>query len=131
MPVPTNAASRTRLLIADDERLIADTLALIFLKEGYETLAVYSGEAILEELEGFQPDLLLSDVVMTGITGVQAALAMQKTRPSCKILLLSGQADTGDLFRESRVQGLHFELIGKPVDPCVLVAKLKEMRPAC
>ena len=130
MLVPTNAASRTRLLIADDERLIADTLALIFLKEGYETRAVYSGEAILEIFESFQPDLLLSDVMMPGITGVQAALILQTMYPHCKILLLSGQAETEDLLHESRVQGLKFELIGKPVPPRLLLAKLRQMERA-
>jgi|SRR6187402_19557 len=130
LPIPTNIASRTRLLIADDERLIADTLALIFRKEGYETRAVYSGEAILEEFEDFQPDLLLSDVAMPGITGVQAALLLQKMRPDCKILLISGQADTGDLLRESRMQGLRFELIAKPVPPGLLLAKLRQMERA-
>jgi len=130
MPVPTYAGPRTRLLIADDERLIADTLALIFRKAGYETRAVYSGEDLLEEAVHFQPDLLLSDVVMPGITGVQAALAIQKIRPGCKVLLLSGQADTEDLLRDSRVQGFEFELMGKPVAPSVLLAKLKEMKQA-
>jgi DNA-binding response OmpR family regulator len=128
MSIPTEARSRRRLLIADDERLIADTLAIIFRKAGYETRAVYSGEAILEEFADFEPDLLLSDVMMPGISGVQAALAIQQIRPQCKVLLISGQADTEDLLRESRALGLEFELVGKPVSPDVLLAKLRSMR---
>ena len=64
--------------IADDEPIIADTLAIILNQAGFEARAVYSGEEALIMAKSFQPDLLISDVVMTGITGIAA----QKPSPS-------------------------------------------------
>jgi DNA-binding response OmpR family regulator len=52
-----------RILIADDERVIADTLAAILGQVGFSTRAVYSGETALEIAEFYLPDMFISDVV--------------------------------------------------------------------
>ena len=117
---------RTRVLIADDERVIANTLAIILTRAGFETCAVYSGEAAVQVLGSFEPDLLISDVVMTGMTGVDAAIAVRMQRPSCKVLLFSGQASTADLLHRARAQGHEFEILTKPIHPADLLDKLRE-----
>ncbi len=76
---------KSRVLVADDEQVIANTLAIILNQAGFEAKAVYSGEKAIESLEIFQPDMLISDVIMTGMTGIEAAIATRQKMPSCKI----------------------------------------------
>ena len=70
--------SKPRVLVADDEQVIANTLAIILNQAGFEARAVYSGEKAIESLETFQPDMLISDVIMTGMTGIEAAIATRE-----------------------------------------------------
>jgi CheY-like chemotaxis protein len=118
-------SSKPRVLVADDEQVIANTLAIILNQAGFEARAVYSGEKAIESLDTFMPDMLISDVIMTGMTGIEAAIATRSKRPSCKILLFSGQAATADLLEKARAQGHEFEILAKPVHPTDLLAKLR------
>jgi CheY-like chemotaxis protein len=125
MPEQTVAASKPRVLVADDEQVIANTLVIILNQAGFEARAVYSGEKAIELLDEFKPDMLISDVIMTGMTGIEAAIEVRKLLPKCKILLFSGQAATADLLERARTQGHEFEILAKPVHPTDLLAKLR------
>lgn len=114
-----------KVLIADDERAIADTLAVILTNAGFETRAVYSGEAAVAMAEDFRPNMLITDVVMPGINGIEAAIEIGAMLPNCKILLFSGQAATVSLLEEARAQGHEFEILAKPVHPSDLLARLR------
>jgi CheY-like chemotaxis protein len=117
--------SKRKVLVADDEQVIANTLAIILNQAGFEARAVYSGEAAIEALDSFQPDMLITDVIMTGITGIDAAIATRARLPRCKVLLFSGQAATSGLLDQARRQGHEFEILAKPVHPTDLLAKLR------
>ena len=121
----TTNSPKLRVLVADDEQVIANTLAIILNQAGFEARAVYSGEKALEELDSFQPDMLISDVIMTGMTGIEVAIETRKKLPNCKVLLFSGQAATADLLERARVQGHEFDILAKPVHPTDLLAKLR------
>ena len=94
-----------RVLVVDDESVIADSLALIFRASGFEARAVYSGERALELAPMFEPDVLISDVVMRGITGIEVAIYVRENLPGCRILLFSGQATTSDLIQAADTKG--------------------------
>ena len=121
----TDDSPKLKVIVADDEHIIADTLALILNGSGYEARPVYSGESAVEVVGSFEADVLISDVVMTGMTGVEAAIEIRTLRPSCKVLLFSGQAATADLLHDARLQGHSFEIIAKPVHPAELLARLR------
>ena len=125
MPENTSAQAKRRVLVADDEQVIANTLAIILNQAGFEARAVYSGEKAIESLDEFQPDMLISDVIMTGMTGIEAAIEVRTRLPKCKVLLFSGQAATADLLERARTQGHEFEILAKPVHPTDLLAKLR------
>jgi CheY-like chemotaxis protein len=125
MPEQTSTHTKPRVLVADDEQVIANTLVIILNQNGFEGRAVYSGEKAIESLEEFQPDMLISDVIMTGMTGIEAAIEVRNRLPKCKILLFSGQAATADLLERARAQGHEFEILAKPVHPTDLLAKLR------
>ncbi len=121
----TTPSTKPRVLVADDEQVIANTLAIILNQAGFEAKAVYSGESAVEILDEFQPNMLISDVIMTGMTGIEAAIKVRAKLPTCKILLFSGQAATADLLEKARAQGHEFEILAKPVHPTDLLAKLR------
>jgi CheY-like chemotaxis protein len=114
----------TRVLIADDERLIADTLVLILNHKGFQSSAVYSGEDAVEAATALQPDVVITDVVMGGMTGVEAAIHIRRNVPGCRVILFSGQAETVDLLRQAKDAGHTFELLSKPVHPQVILDHL-------
>ncbi len=121
----TTTSAKPRVLVADDEQVIANTLAIILNQAGFEAKAVYSGENAVESLDDFQPNMLISDVIMTGMTGIEAAIKVRAKLPACKILLFSGQAATADLLEKARAQGHEFEILAKPVHPTDLLSKLR------
>ncbi len=122
--MPENHA-KPKVLVADDEKVIADTLAMILNQSGFEARAVYSGEKALELASAFKPDMLISDVIMAGLNGIDAAIRVRTLLPAIKILLFSGQAATADLLEKAREQGYEFEILAKPVHPQDLLTKLR------
>ncbi len=118
-------SAKPKVLVADDERVIADTLATILNQSGFEARAVYSGERALELAKTFAPDMLICDVIMADLNGIDAAIKVRALLPKIKILLFSGQAATADLLEKARTQGYEFEILAKPVHPQDLLTKLR------
>jgi CheY-like chemotaxis protein len=116
---------RRKVLVVDDEKVIADTLAIILNQNGYEASAVYSGKSAVERAKEVVPDLVISDVIMPDMNGIEAATQIRTELPATKILLFSGQAATADLLENARAQGHEFEILAKPVHPADLLAKIK------
>jgi len=116
---------KPKVLVADDERVIADTLAMILNQSGFEARAVYSGEKALELAPTYQPDMLISDVIMADLNGIDAAIRIRALLPSIKILLFSGQAATADLLEKARRDGHEFDILAKPVHPQDLLNRLR------
>jgi CheY-like chemotaxis protein len=120
-----HAGKKPIVLVVDDEQVIADTLAKILDLNGYDASAVYTGTAAVESARSLRPDLIISDVIMPDMNGIEAAISIRSFLPSCKILLFSGQAATADLLEDARAHGHEFEILAKPVHPSDLLAKLK------
>jgi len=118
--------AKPKVLVADDERVIADSLAMILNQSGFEARAVYSGEKVLELVSSFAPDMLISDVIMAGLNGIDAAIRVREMLPRIKILLFSGQAATANLLENARSNGYEFEILTKPVHPQDLLARLRK-----
>ena len=122
--MPENS-QKSKVLVADDERVIADTLAMILNQSGFQARVAYTGEKALELAAEFKPDMLISDVIMGGLNGIDAAIKIREILPNIKILLFAGQAATADLLEKARAQGYEFEILAKPVHPQDLLAKLR------
>jgi CheY-like chemotaxis protein len=113
-----------KIIVVDDEPIIADTLANILNGEGHNALAFSGGEAAIRLAEVMQPDLLVTDVVMPGMDGIETAKAMLKIVPGCRIILFSGQAESTDMVSKARADGHVFEVLAKPVNPELLLAAI-------
>ncbi len=124
MPTSSNRP-KPKVLVVDDEHVIADTLAIILNQHGFDATPVYTGTQAVEQARSVRPDLVISDVIMPDMNGIEAAIHIRDFLPSCKILLFSGQAATADLLESARAQGHEFEILAKPVHPQDLLAKLR------
>jgi DNA-binding NarL/FixJ family response regulator len=69
--------------------------------------------------------LLIADVVMPHMTGIELAIQVKSKYPKCKVLLLSGRTISADLLEEANKAGHHFALLAKPVHATELLATLK------
>jgi DNA-binding NtrC family response regulator len=113
-----------RVFVVDDEPVIASTLAAILKLHGYAAAFFTSPREALRAAQSKAPDLLISDVVMPGISGIDLAIQMKAQYPACKVLLFSGQATTRDLLKDARTQGHDFLLIEKPIHPSDMLSKI-------
>lgn len=116
---------RSKVLVVDDHTLIADTLVEILGGAGFDAVAAYDGWEALEKVSRFQPDWLISDVLMPRMNGVELAITIRQSHPEMAILLFSGQAGVSDILWEGQRRGFEFELIAKPVHPLKLIERLK------
>ncbi len=113
-----------RVLVVDDEKLVADTLSDILGGAGFVVLAVYDGVSAMEIVSGFEPDYLLTDVLMPGMNGVELAIEIQRLHPLVKVLLFSGQAGISEILNNGKQRGFEFEIIAKPIHPLKLIERL-------
>ena len=113
------------VFVVDDEPIIADTLAVILNRSGFVAKSFHRPAEVLEAAELIVPDLLVSDVVMPGMTGVELANRIRSQYPECKCLLFSGQANTRELLRSAH-DDYEFEILSKPIHPADLLAKIEQ-----
>ncbi|HEV2134842.1 MAG TPA: response regulator [Terracidiphilus sp.] len=119
---PAAAEYRPSVLIVDDESVIADTLTEILCRSGYAAIAAYDAESALETSLMKPPEMLITDVVLPGMSGIELAIQIKRIFPDCKTLLFSGQASTSDMLAAANSAGHHFTLLSKPVHPKDLLA---------
>ena len=117
---------KTTVLVVDDERLIADTTVEILKRFGFRATCAYDGQSALEMALQLIPDIVLTDVVMPRMNGVQLAIAIRKALPGAEVILLSGQAGVSDIVERGRKDGHCFELIAKPIHPEKLLQRLRQ-----
>jgi CheY-like chemotaxis protein len=121
----TSGRRMQRVLVVDDERLIAETVTAILNENGFEAVEAYNGEEALEAARKFHPDIVLSDVLMPKMSGVELGIKIRLEFPGTRIFLFSGQAATSELMRKAQDDGYTFELFPKPIHPEDLIAKLR------
>ena len=110
MDIPRNR----KILIVDDEQIIADTLAAVFSTHGYEPRVAYSAEQSLEVIAKWEPDLAIIDVVLPAMNGIDLAILLQANYPSIRVLLISGQLLAGVLLHDATERGHQFQILAKP-----------------
>jgi len=120
----TKESKALRVLIVDDEVIIADSLASILKDKGFAATAAYNGEQALELAPTVEPDVLLSDVVMPGISGTELALRLIRLLPSCRVVLYSSIAVVTNLLKAPGATDYPFKLLAKPIHPDDLIAHL-------
>jgi CheY-like chemotaxis protein len=119
--------SRSCIFVVDDEPTIASSLAAILQISGFSASFFTSPLEALAAARLESPDLVISDVAMPGISGIDLAIQIRAQYPNCKILLFSGQAGTLDLLEAARAEGYDFRLLQKPVIPSEFLSEIEEL----
>ena len=114
--------AKQKILIVDDDNNIAELISLYLTKECYECRIVNDGEEALKEVEAFQPNLVLLDLMLPGIDGYQVCREIRH-KSNLPIIMLSAKGEVFD-----KVLGLELgadDYIIKPFDSKELVARVK------
>lgn len=115
---------KPRVLVVDDDQITADTLTEILKANGYAAEALYSGEATLEWIERNHPDVVLTDVRMRKVSGVETAARVRTLHPECRVILFTAaELSTED---KQTVEQLGLEFIERPMHPVELLARLRD-----
>lgn len=115
------------IYVVDDEPVIATTLAAILARFGYSARAFIDPHEALKAAQADPPAMLLSDMMMPGMSGVELALGIRECFPGCKVLLFSGAATTADLLQAANDDGHHFHLLTKPIHPSDLLRAIRDL----
>ena len=124
-PPPTAApASLRRILVADDKVDGADSLAMLFTLKGHQVETAHDGPAALAAVRSFQPDIVLLDIGLPGMSGYEVAKHLQREPARKKMLLvaLTGYCQPKDQLR-SKQAGFDFHIV-KPASPQALASLL-------
>src|ERR1051326_6953721 len=119
-----------KILVVDDEPIIADTLVDILGGDGHKAFAVSDGESAIKWAQMLHPDAVISDVIMPGMDGIEASKRILQVLPNCRVILFSGQAASTALVETAKDECCVFELLAKPINPETLLEKLKSSGPA-
>ncbi len=112
------------ILVVDDEPDLRDLLSETLSEEGFRVHTAPSGEAALEHISGGGPaDLVLMDVVMPGISGVEAMERMRRVRPGLPVVLMSGAPPPVRPWPPPEAAAF----LAKPLDMKRLVAELRAL----
>ena len=114
------------LMILDDDTAVRQTWTIIFRQQGYEVVPVDRGEAAIEAAHENAPDLLLADIRLPDMTGIEAAKRVREIAPHCHILLISGDGESGEVLDMARAQGVNFEVLPKPISPPDLIRRIAD-----
>jgi DNA-binding response OmpR family regulator len=110
-----------RILIVEDEKVIADTLGQILTANGYETRIAYSAEDATSIASTWTPSLAIVDVMLPKMNGIDFGVLLKKEIAGCRVLLFSGQPSVEELMQKARREGHEFDILAKPVHPTVML----------
>lgn len=122
------SSRKQRVLVVDDEQMIAQSLRDILTRAGFDTAFALSGTEAIALAEQICPDIVISDVIMPDIDGVQTAIRIRRACPDARILLFSGQAATTDILARASAEGHDFDLLPKPIHPARLLAFIRRLK---
>jgi len=109
-----------KVLVVDDERSILDTLEILLRGEGFEVDVAQSGREALDRFPDFAPDVVVADIRMPGVTGIELLSAVKEADPETPVILMTAQASL-----QSAVQAVNqgaFYYLQKPFSNADLIA---------
>ncbi|RKI42976.1 response regulator [bacterium D16-51] len=118
---------KTTILVVDDSPFASKQIQDLVEENGYEVIGyAKNGEEGIRMYEDLHPDIVVMDIIMPGIDGLETAEILLKKDPDATILMLSSLCDSGTL-EEVKAIGLKY-LIPKPWEDDVLLATLEMLK---
>ena len=113
-PTPEPGGLKKRLLIVDDEKSIRQMLFVFFGKKGYEVIEAASGEEAMKEAEARKPDIVLLDMNMGGMNGLDTLGELLRIHPSLGVIMATAEEDD-ESVKQAMEQGAYGYVL-KPFD---------------
>jgi two-component SAPR family response regulator len=111
--------------VVDDEAMITKSLSLILGREGFEVASFTNPLEAMGHMQANPPDLLISDIMMPQLSGIDLAIQTTKSLPDCRILLVSAAPE--EVLHQARADGYDFRLLHKPLHPKDLLREIDEL----
>lgn len=127
MTATPEQSQRHKVLVVDDNEIVADTMTLVLTFGGFDAIGDYDPHHALSLAETGSFDLLLTDVMMPRMSGIELAIAASEAGFVAKVLLMSGVDATTDLLEDARGRGYAFEILPKPTNASEIIAKVGEL----
>jgi len=127
LPVPSPQTSPVRILVVDDEESIRDLCARVLTRAGYAVTTAPSGEDAVARLGRESFDLLISDIRMPGISGLEVLERAKAAFPQIRVVLITGFGTPQTLARAQQ-SGAN-RILTKPFNPMELLAAVRESLP--
>ena len=120
----STADSRPVVLVVDDERVNREILSRMLVRHGYDVLTADSGEAALERLDEQLPDLVLLDVIMTGLNGFDVLRVIRDRHRDTElpVIMVTAESERENVVRAFQ-EGAN-DYLTKPLDPQITLARV-------
>jgi len=92
-----------RILVVDDDVALAEMISIVLRGEGYTPVQAFDGQAALAHLADSTPDLILLDVMLPGLDGIEVCARIRETS-GVPIIMLTAKGDTTDVVRGSKAE---------------------------
>lgn len=115
--------TKPKVLVIDDDRMVADTLAEILRLHGFFPIPLYSGEEAVSFVERFRPDIVLSDIRMHHVDGIEAARMIRELHPECRVILFT--ATSLNTTTKQAIERSGFEFLQRPLHPQNVISTLR------
>ena len=109
--------NRLVVLVVDGEPAVADAIADVLRRSDFCAMAAYRAETALQDAAMIPPDLMIIDILLPGMNGIELAMIMEKEYPRCRVLLLTADAGAEGLLEMMRKEGRTFPVLMKPMYP--------------
>jgi CheY-like chemotaxis protein len=120
---------RPRVFVVDDEKIIATTLQMILSRNGYDATSFTNPREALNAARMRCPHLLISDVAMPGMSGVELVVELRRLCRDVKVIFLSAHTRTGELLEAAGQARDGFRIVTKPIHPSELLAIVWQTQP--
>jgi len=111
-----------KLFIVDDDRAILKSFRAVLNGEEHEVILAESGEKAVELVPEHNPDVLIMDIRMPGINGLEAFRRIRKSRPKMPVIIMTGHSTTEDAIEATKLGAYDYVL--KPFDPEIMLQKI-------
>jgi len=113
---------KTRVLMVDDEKEFIETLSERLTLRDYDVTTAFNGEEAIEKVKNYLFDVIILDVLMPGMSGIETLREIKKIKPLIEVIMLTGNATI-----ETAIEGMKlgaFDFLLKPCETEALIAKI-------
>ena len=123
---PKSFQFKVRVFVVDDHAIIASTLADILRLNGFDAVWFTNSHEALTAAKSDCPDLVISEIGMSGLSGIELAIQLKELHLDCNILLINGYPGHLDLLDRAEKLGHHFQVLERPIIPRTLIAEIQD-----